>query len=76
MTLQCLFPLVCWVLIRYARIKGIPESQVAEAAAAKMEEMDLTQYADKLAGGYRCVQPLLTGATLLYLQASLFIYCR
>ncbi|CAM9360676.1 unnamed protein product [Chrysoparadoxa australica] len=38
-------------LLMYARIKGIQESVVGQAADAKLKEMDLIQYADKLAGG-------------------------
>ncbi|CAN0053674.1 unnamed protein product, partial [Choristocarpus tenellus] len=32
--------------------KGIPSSDVERAVDDKIEEMDLNQYADRLAGGY------------------------
>jgi ATP-binding cassette, subfamily A (ABC1), member 3 len=37
----------------YARIKGIPNNLLNEAVTQKLQEMDLTYYADKLAGGFR-----------------------
>jgi ABC-type uncharacterized transport system ATPase subunit len=37
---------------RYARIKGVPERSVAAAAEAKLRELDLVKYADRLAGGF------------------------
>jgi ABC-type multidrug transport system ATPase subunit len=36
----------------YARIKGIPEQDVAKAVNAKIAEMALTEYADRAAGTY------------------------
>ncbi|CAN0168144.1 unnamed protein product, partial [Discosporangium mesarthrocarpum] len=36
----------------YAAIKGIPASQVESAVDEKIHEMGLTQYADRLAGGF------------------------
>ncbi|CAM9287272.1 unnamed protein product [Phaeothamnion confervicola] len=39
-------------LYMYARIKGIPENRVAEAVDHQLRDMNLGEYADKLAGGY------------------------
>ena len=36
----------------YARIKGIPESRCKRIVDQQIVKMDLTEYADRLAGGY------------------------
>ena len=41
------------LLVMFARLRGVPESQIKEVVDTEIRRLDLKKYANKLCGTYR-----------------------